>query len=246
MKKPFIFFGSILLLSMVFFSCNKETATTGSDPDPIVSTSQRSMSKVVPTGTQLLVRKWTEWVFTRDINLAPYDDATGAKQYLGQPYTSGTMMLAGGNSPDLVSRAITINIGQYQSVFIPLINYFNYWNDCYPGNPVNNVPTGALSSVITEALNGQRTLTLKWDGVSLLPEKLKDLRANSDFWEAPVHSSWDGGCVATSTTFYTDGFWAKVPLTLGVHTLEIAGDSDLRRFKSPFSNHVIYTITVVN
>jgi hypothetical protein len=244
MKLRIITISSIILLGLVFTGCRKQDAgtNTGLSPAP----DRNATAKQAPTATQELIRDWTEWVFTRDVSLAPWDDATGAKQYAAQPYTSGIMMLAGGGSPTLENRALTISLAQYQHVFIPLVNGMIYWNDCYPGNPVNNVPTGALNAIITESLNGPRTVILKWDGVSLLPEKLKDLRENSGFWVAPVHSSWDGGCVATSITFYADGFWAKVPLSLGVHTLEVAGDADYRRFKAPFSNHVIYTITVTN
>ena len=124
------------------------------------------------------------------------------------------------------------------------MNASSYWNDCYPGHPEENVPNGGISNYIKEALNGKRVLVLNWDAVSLLPGKLNDLRSNSGFWEAKIDPSWDNGCVATSTTFYADGFWAKIPLSTGVHQLEIVGDLEFTRLKFPFSNHVIYTLTV--
>ena len=77
----------------------------------------------------------------------------------------------------------------------------------------------------------------------MLPENLKDLRENSGYWEYPVNPVWTNGCIANDPTFYADGFWATIPLTPGVHQLEVAGDMD---FKDPFTNHVIYTITVTN
>ena len=234
----------IFLLAALSSGCQKECVKPTPSTGP--TTIHRPTSRTTLTETETLIRAWTEWVFTRDINLLPWEDATGAKQYAGQPYTSGTMMLAGGGSPDLVNRALTININQYQQVFIPLVNSFSYWNDCYYAHPSGNVPTGIVSGLVTQSLNGQRALTLKWDGVSLLPAKLKDLRANSDTGVATMHPSWIEGCTAGPTTFYDDGFWAKLPLALGVHTLEVAGDSEFKIFKSPFSNHVIYTITVTN
>lgn len=246
MKKNLIPLSSILLLSLLIFSgCQKESSDTLVS-NRVTAASTLESSKAALSETQILIRKWTEWIFTRDASLAPWDDATGAKQYAAQPYASGTMLLAGGSSPDLVNREITINLNQYQNIFLPLVDVSNAWNDCFYAHPSNgNVPNGVLSGVITEALNGKRTLILNWDGNSLLPDKFGDLRNNSGYWELPVNSSWFGEC-AGPTTFYVDGFWAKISLTLGVHTLEVSGDADFRRFKSPFSNHVIYTINVTN
>ncbi|CAN5793234.1 hypothetical protein BH10BAC3_BH10BAC3_23730 [soil metagenome] len=230
---------SVLLLQ----GCRKENANSGTCIEGNLSTNRTNTAgpKAALSETQILIRKWIEWVVSRDYDLVPWDDATGDKQYAAQPYANGTMLLAGGGSPDLVYRAITIDLNQYQQIFIPVVNVFNYWSDCFPGHPEKNVPNGGLSHYLTEPLNGKRTLILSWDGNSLLPDKLKDLRENSGFWEAPVHPSWTNGCISSSTTFYADGFWAKIPLTPGVHNLEVAGDLD---FKEPFSNHVIYTITV--
>jgi hypothetical protein len=255
MKKNLHVISSILLFSLLLFSaCRKENANTSKEATAVSKLASSDESKLISESsqfalseTQILIRKWTEWVFTRDFSLTPWDDATGEKQYAAQPYPNGTMMLAGGSSTDLVNREVTININQYQNIFIPLVNILNRSSDCYLAHPSNgNVPNGSLLSPITEALNGPRNLVLNWDGNSLLSDKLQDLRENSGFWVFPINSSWDNGCIASSTTFYSDGFWAKIPLTSGVHQLEVAGDLDFRRFKSPFSNHVIYTITVTN
>lgn len=235
----------LLFLLLLLSSCQKETAN--SDTNANLPASVRNLSaRPALSQTQTLIRKWIEWVVARDYEERPWDDPTGAEQYAAQPYSSGTMLLAGGGSPDLETREITISLSQYQQIFIPVVNVFNYWSDCFPGHPEENVPYGAISHYITEPLNGKRTLTLNWDGNSLLPEKLKNLRENSGFWEAPVHPAWTGGCISTSTTFYADGFWASIPLSLGVHQLEVAGDMYFHTDKSSFSNHVIYTINVTN
>ncbi len=247
MKQRIIPFLAALLMILLLQGCQKQQV----NPEATATSTKQAIklpaSRVALSQTQVFIRKWTEWVLARDYSEAPWDDATGAKQYAGQPYATGTMMLAGGSSPDLVTRDITISLSQYQQVFFPLVNFLSYWNDCYPGHPDNgNVPPGAVSSFITEALNGKRTIVLNWDGQSLITDKLKDFRSNSEYWQFSIHPSWDNGCIATATTLYVDGFWAKVPLSLGTHTLEIAGDADIRRIKTPFSNHVIYHITVTN
>jgi len=245
MKKNLLTACSMLLFSLLLFlGCRKENADTNVSGKAITASESESSKKAL-SETQILIRKWIEWVASRDFDLRPWDDPTGDKQYAAQPYATGTMLLAGGGSPDLVYRAITIDINQYQQIFIPVVNVFNFWSDCFPGHPEKNVPNGGISHYITEPLNGKRILTLKWDDNSLLPDKLKDLRENSGFWESSIHPSWTGGCVSSNpTTFYADGFWATIPLTPGVHQLEVAGDMDFK--KDPFSNHVIYTITVTN
>lgn len=250
MKKNFTTVGIILSSIMVLPCCQKEIVvseevTALSKESAVEQNVPSESSNATLSETQVLIRKWTEWVFTRDVSLVPWDDATGDKQYAAQPYATGIMMLAGGSSPDLVNRAITISLSQYQYIFIPVVNVLNLTNDCYLAHPTNgNVPKGALTSPITEALNGKRNLVVNWDGSSLLPDKLQDLRANSGLWEFTIHPSWIEGCTDTSNTFYADGFWVKIPLTVGVHQLEVSGDLEFKRFKSDFSNHVIYTITV--
>lgn len=234
-----------MLSLMLLPGCRKENVNSGTGNAGDLSTNRTNTQvlKAELSETQILIRKWVEWVVSRDFDAIPWDDATGDKQYAAQPYANGTMLLAGGGSPDLVYRAITIDFDQYQQVFIPIVNVFNYWSDCFPGHPEKNVPNGGLSHYFHDALNGKRALILNWDGNSLLPENLKDLRENSGYWEYPVNPVWTNGCIANDPTFYADGFWATIPLTPGVHQLEVAGDMD---FKDPFTNHVIYTITVTN
>src|SRR6266487_4429306 len=117
MKKNLIPISSILLFSLLMFSgCQKET-TNAVVSKQATAASKLESSKAALSETQILIRKWTEWIFTRDVSLAPWDDATGDKQYAPQPYANGTMLLAGGSSPDLVNREITIKLNQYQNVF---------------------------------------------------------------------------------------------------------------------------------
>lgn len=243
-KKAFLRLSSLLLAVIILLlpGCRKENADAFISEESIAASNSGSLKPSL-SERQILIRKWVEWVVSRDYDIRPWDDATGDRQYAAQPYINGTMLLAGGGSPDLVYRAVTIDINQYQQVFIPLVNVFNYWSDCFPGHPVENVPNGGISHYLTDPLNGKRTLTLNWDGNSLLPDKLKDLRENSGFWEFPLHPSWTGCVPPRPATLYADGFWATIPLTPGIHQLEVAGDLD---FKEAFSNHVIYTITVTN
>ncbi len=116
MKKNLITINGVLLFSLLMFSgCRKETAHTLSADQANASkltsagntsdlNAQLRSSKVVLTETQILIRKWVEWVFTRDVSLIPWDDATGEKQYAGQPYAEGVMVLAEGGSPELTRR----------------------------------------------------------------------------------------------------------------------------------------------
>jgi hypothetical protein len=103
-----------------------------------------------------------------------------------------------------------------------------------------------FQSIIKESANGPRELILTWDGVSLLSKKEKDVRANSGVWSFNLHSDYTG-CIEGLDTVYSDGFWAKIPLTLGLHTLIIGGDlsSSRKNQKFTFSNIVKYTIEVV-
>src|SRR5438067_10980821 len=116
MKKNVISLSSILLFSLLmFYGCQKETANTPVS-EQVTAASKLESSKVALSETQILIRKWTEWIFTRDVSLAPWDDATGDKQYAAQPYANGTMLLAGANTTDLVNREITSNLNKYQNV----------------------------------------------------------------------------------------------------------------------------------
>lgn len=243
----------VLLTGILVIGCQKRNDNPVAETDQNSSVMSKSIAdnallalRVTPAETQELIRKSNEWFLTRDFSEFPFDDATGAKQYAAQPYSSGTMMLASGAGPGTVYRNVSISYSQYQKVFIPLVAGTYWWNDCYPGDPGNgNTPYGLMIAEWVAAFNQHNTqLTLKWDGASILPAKLSSLRGSSGFWSFPIHSSWDGGCIASSTTFYGDGYWATVPLSPGVHELEVFGSSYFPRYKEEFSSHVIYTITV--
>src|SRR5689334_21329658 len=102
-------FGILLLSVLTFSNCSKESAnSTASNATDISNVSTQSPDPNL-TETQVLIRKWIEWAFARDVNSVPWEDPTGAGQYAGQPYSNGTMMLAGGGSEDLVNREITVD-----------------------------------------------------------------------------------------------------------------------------------------
>jgi hypothetical protein len=246
MMKKLIFIASVALF---FASCQKEMSTkqdavASSNKNSLVrSTNERKTSPAL----QSLTQDWMKWVFSRPVSVSPFSDNDGSLQSLGQPYQSGVFMLAGGSGPDLISRTVTISLSQYQSVFVPLVNIYNYFDDCdrsfAPKNGQN--PLAYNQSLINEAFNGPRELTLLWDGVSLLSTKQKDQRANSGIFDFTIDPSWHDGCFAPTTTFYVDGYWALIPLTIGTHQLIVGGDFNLRKLKWEFSNLVYYTINVV-
>lgn len=254
MKKNYLkTFSYFLLPALFFISCQKKKNELSPETDQNSSAKIKSVQDDVllalrntPAETQELIKKCNEWFFARDISEDPFDDATGAKQYLAQPYSSGTMMLASGVAPGTVYRNVSISYSQYQKAFIPLVSGSYWWDECFVTHPANgNVPYGVMIAQWVAAFNQHNTqLTLKLDGVSILPSNLNSLRGSSGFWDFSIHPSWNAGCIASSTTFYADGYWAVVPLSLGVHELEIFGGAYFPRYKSPFSSHVIYTLTV--
>jgi hypothetical protein len=234
-----------LILSFLLLNCQKSDLKPSLIPSNS-SINKSKSAKVVLTETQLLARKYIEWQFTRDRDSAPWFDPTGALQTLAQPYSSGVMMLGTGFIEDNPNRTVTINSSQYQYVFVPLIVANSWWSACYPGGPTNGtVPNGQLSNGLTEAFNGKNPLVLKLDGVSILPDNNALLRANTNYWTFPIDSSWDRGCTLTpNPTFYADGYWAKVPLTKGTHTLEIGGSVFIEKYKFGFTTQVNYTLIV--
>jgi hypothetical protein len=237
--------------SLVFFlqSCQKEIATKQeTESTTVMADASPSTARKTSSEFQTYIRKWIEWIFTRDISLAPYNDPDGSLQYLGQPYSSGVFMLAGGSSPDPVDRTVEISLSQYQYIFVPLVNFFAFYDICDPNFAPNGGqnPAAFFNSLITKTLNGPRELTLLWDGNSLLSTKQKDERGSSGVWEFKIDPSWNNGCTdAVTSTFYADGYWAKIPLTLGTHTLVVGGNLNYRHPKAEFANLVNYTINVV-
>src|SRR5688572_6494964 len=156
--------GLIAGIGMVMQGCKKDMISKDTITDSNSEVNKSATFKMEPTSGELLVRQWMEWVFTRDMSLDPNSDATGAKQYADQPFSTGIMMLAGANTEELVTRNITIDIDQYQKIFIPIMYILSWTNSCYTPTPSNgNVPFGNNNSLVSQALNGNRTVILKWD-----------------------------------------------------------------------------------
>lgn len=246
MKKLIIVIGAAFIL----LSCSTESVVEPQQiPGNISAKASRKTAKVDNEETQTLIRKWVEWVYGRDISVAPFLDPDGSLQYLDQPYSSGVFLLGGGSSPEPVNRTVTISLSQYQYVFVPLVVITGFYDQCDPAFDPNN-PKAYFQSQFKEAFNGPKDLSLLWDGVSLLSTKQKDARANSGVFKFYADPSYSQGpvtpCSETAiSTAYADGFWAKIPLTLGTHTLIVEGNLDLRRYKFEFSNIVNYTLHII-
>jgi hypothetical protein len=244
MKKLLAAIAIPLLLS----SCQKDVETT---PPASVSlkTSGTEVNKAKKNHNadwQTLIRQWNEWAYGRDASIAPFNDPDGSLQYLAQPYAEGVFMLAGGSSEELVKRTVTIDLSQYQYVFVPLVVLTVSLNPCNPDfGPKNGQPVEAFfTSQFKSAFNGPKELTLQWDGTSLLSTKQKDARANSGVWTFNLHPTFSG--CATTSAVYAEGYWAKIPLSLGTHTLTVGGNLHLKKkYDVEFSNIVEYTIVVV-
>jgi hypothetical protein len=242
MKKLFVIIGA----AFVLLSCNKEA---GVKPQPsssaISDNAARKAAKADDRELQTLIRAWSEWVYSRPFSVAPFTDTDGSLQYLNQPFSEGVFMLAGGSSPELVKRTVTISLDDYQFVFVPLVVITVLDGLCDPsfGPHGGQNPKAFFQSLIKKAFNGPRELTLDWDGNSLLSTKKKDTRANSGVWEFYAHPDYTG-CTEGLTSAYADGFFAKIPLTLGTHTLTVGGNLDFRGTSEEFSNMVEYTIIV--
>ena len=250
MKKLIAIIGAAFTL----LSCDKDAVVEPQQSLVLTSvTADSKVAKATNQELQTLIRQLNEWIFTRDIAVAPFFDINGSLQYLDQPNESGVFMLAPGDSPLPVNRTVTISLSQYQYVFIPLVGITFIYSPCDPnsGRQGNQTLESLFISSIKEPLNGPAELTLKLDGVSILPKKQKDLRANSGAWSFAVHPSWTIPCDEATTT-YSDGYWAKVkvPLTIGPHTLLVGGGIEGAKLdieekgKSSFSSMVNYTLIV--
>ncbi len=237
----------------VFISCQKQELSDERIPEnnstAVSKTSGSSIAvaaRPTPAATQTLIRLYTEWWLKRDIAVAPFDDATGAKQYAAQPLSSGTMMLASGFGPDIQQRTVTISLSQYQKIFISPLGLSNADNDCNDENsPSNgNFPYGIFKSNSAPAFNSNNAnLVITWNGTSIVPSNIQDARYNSGFWEFYVHPSWTG-CTDFSSITYVDGFFFLIPLTVGTHTFDVFASAYYPYFHDTFSNHVIYTLNV--
>lgn len=244
----------LIFLLLVFLGCSKKEASeTPKETENTIQAFKKSVAdaqfaaRPTPPETQALIQKYAEWAFSRDYSLNPFNDETGAKQYAAQPFTNGTMFLAAGMAPEIQTRNITISYSQYQKVFFIIVGFINWSNDCPPNSllPNDKFPFGIFNSNSVAGLNMQNTsISLNWNGNSILPIQIADLRFNSGLFNLNVHPTWPGGCSNPSLAF-SDGFFTTVPLTLGTHRLELAGSSYRPVFKSVFSNHIVYNITVV-
>ncbi|QHT67375.1 hypothetical protein GXP67_12380 [Rhodocytophaga rosea] len=231
-----------ILTMLLITSCQKsEVAPEQSSLSTLAKAARRGNDEI-----QTLIRAWNEWVFTRPFSVAPFNDPTGEFQYLDQPYSSGIFMLGPGASPDPIYRTVTISLSQYQYVFTPLVGRTAYAGPCDPTSGPKGGQTfeAYFQIALKESLNGPSGLILSWDGVSLLSKNPNELRANSGVWSFTVHPDYSG-CETPSTTVYADGYWAKMPLTLGTHTLIVGGAIDAKKEKFTFSSIVTYTIHVI-
>lgn len=235
-----------ILVMLLIASCQKSEVVPEQSENPVSSDVSNKAVRKASEELQTLIRSWAEWVYGRPFSVAPFTDPNGSLQYLDQPFPDGIFMLAGGFSPEPVNRTVTISLSEYQYVFVPLVVITVLDASCDPsfGPKGGQNPEAFFQSLIKEAFNGPKDLSLLWDGTSLLSTKQKDRRANSGVWSFYAHPDYTG-CEEGITTAYADGYWAKIPLTLGTHTLTVGGNLDLRRFKEEFSNLVNYTIHVV-
>ncbi len=197
-----------IAIPLFLSSCQKNVETT--QPANLSlkasSTYVNKEVKELNADWQTLVRKWNEWAFGRDISVAPFLDPDGSLQNLSQPYSQGVFMLAGGSSEDLVKRTVTINLNQYQYVFVPLVVLTVLLNECNPdfGPKGGQTLEAFFRSQFKSAFNGPQELTLKLDGTSILPTKEKDARANSGVWTFAFHPSISG--CATTSAVHSEGF----------------------------------------
>lgn len=238
-----------ILIMVVIPSCQKSEVVPKQNSLLNTTTPTSKAARVNNQELQTLIRKWTEWVYSRDISVAPFNDPTGDLQQIAQPYTSEVFMLAGSSSSEPVDRVVTISLSDYQYVFVPLVVISVFYNQCDPsfGPKGGQNPEAFFQSLVKEGLNGPKALTLMWDGASLLPTKQKEVRANSGVWNFAVASSYINSCAAYPlSSAYSDGYWAKIPLTPGTHTLTVGGNFDSGKLKFSFSNIVNYTIHVEN
>jgi hypothetical protein len=247
MKKLFVVIGATLVL----LSCSKEAEITPQQSLSATSASAyRKAAKADNQEFQTLIRKWTEWAYGRPLSEAPFNDPNGSWQGIAQPYSNGIFMLAGAAVPDLIERTVTIRLSQYQYIFVPLVVVSAFGNECIPFSMPHGgqKPEAFFQSILKSGFNGPKELSLVWDGASLLSTKQKDTRANSGVWSVttpPFLAEFYPCAEGTLGLAYSDGYWAKIPLTLGTHTLTVGGNFESGKLKWDFSNIVEYTIYVI-
>lgn len=251
---------TIVFMAFIYLSCQKQIAPEQRAADPFnkmagaaASLSKQQQSEVIipdAAEMQMLIRLWTVWNFAKPFAQWPSFDTDGHLQDLGQCNSCGVYMIDGGNlQQPYYTRNITIDIAKYQYLFIPLIALSGWYDDCDrsfgPKNGQN--PEAFYNSEFSQAINGKRDFTLEWDGQSILPPKQNQYRANSGMFQAQIDPSYHTGCIASITNWYTDGYWVKLPITVGQHTLVLGGDlywrkkMDIKAF-----DLVTYNITVID
>jgi hypothetical protein len=239
-----------ILLMLLIAACQKSEIAPESSSLPTSGTASSKAARQGSEEVQTLIRKWTEWAYGRPLSEAPFNDPDGSWQNIDQPYSNGIFMLAGGSVPDLIERTVTISLSKYQYIFVPLVVVSVFSNECIPGSMPHGgqKPEAFFQSLIKSGFNGPKALSLIWDGASLLSTKQKDARANSGVWNftTPTFLVEFYPCAEGSLGMaYSDGYWAKIPLTPGTHTLSVGGNFNSGKLKWNFSNIVNYTIHVV-
>jgi hypothetical protein len=239
-----------ILMMLLIASCQKSEVMPEQSANRTSNDVSNKAARQASTEVQTLIRKWTEWAYGRPLSEAPFNDPDGSWQDISQPYSNGVFMLAGGSVPDLIERTVTISLSKYQYIFVPLVVISVFSNECIPGSMPHGgqKPEAFFQSLVKSGFNGPKDLSLVWDSASLLSTKQKDARVNSGVWSftTPSFLAEFYPCAeGTLGMAYSDGYWAKIPLTLGTHTLSVGGNFDSGKLKFDFSNNVEYTIHVV-
>lgn len=239
------------LAAMLTISCKKESLVPDNN-NPSLLTADAIIKKN-QSETQMLIRAWTEWTYGRSVSVSPVSDPDGSSHFAGQPYASGTFLLAGASNgtlnPPVVHRTISLELNKYQYVFTPLINLSVWYNECDPSfQPAQNQsPSSFFQPFMSDAFdqnNNQLKLILDKTPIINTANQL-EFRGSSGVWNFKLHPTQDNGCAAASTTISNDGYWALIKLSPGTHTIEFSGNFKLESYYDYLaSNHVVYTINV--
>lgn len=241
----------VAITTLILTSCKKENIPSDLTPanSDASAAHKSSAKKEVKFQFPTLIRDWTRWIYANGREISPLNDEDGSRQAAFQPYQNGIFFLAGGGTAANYNREITISLSQYQYIFVPLINLTAWYDECDPdfAPRKNQTAENFFKKIVNDAFNGNKNqLTLLWDGSSRLSTNQISLRSNSGVFSFNIHPSWNGECISPSpSTFYTDGFWDLIKLSLGNHTLVIGGSATIKKFDAAFSNSVTYTIHVV-
>lgn len=242
-------------LALLFTSCKKQSLPAQASTAQIgkisaVAKTAKNDAKKTFSETQLLIQQMTQWAYGKPVSQWPNYDPDGHLQDLGQCSSCGVYFLAGGNFENpYYTRNVTIDLAKYQYIFTGFVSLSSWYDNCDMSTAPKNGqdPEAYFRSIFAEALNGKRDLSLTWDGQDLLSSKQQDYRANSGVFQFAVDPSFYTGCTAETSTWYTDGYFVKLPLTLGQHTLVIGGNFDLKKkFDISAFDLVTYHINVID